>query len=62
MENKKLTPMQEAAALLLAARASTFAIDNAKTKFTPQQQEKIHAAARRRFREKAMAEAGSRDE
>jgi hypothetical protein len=62
VENKKLTSMQEAAALLLAARASTWAIENAMTKFTPEQQEKIRAAARRRFREQAIAEAGSRDE
>jgi hypothetical protein len=59
---KKLTPEQETAALLLAARASNFAINNAQTKFTPEQEEKIHAEALRRFREKAMAEAGSRDE
>ena len=49
-KDKKLTPEQETAALMLAARASTFAIRNAKTRFTPEQEEKIHAEALRRFR------------
>jgi hypothetical protein len=56
MAQKKLTPEQETAALMLAAKASSFAIHKAKTKFTPAEQEKIRAAALARFREKAMAE------
>jgi hypothetical protein len=59
MEKKKLTPEKEAEAMLLAARAANWAIHNAKTKFTPEQQDKIHAEALRSFREKAMAEVDS---
>ena len=55
-QEKKLTPEQETEATLLAARAANWAIRNAKTKFTAAQEDKIHAEALRRFREKAMAE------
>ena len=36
-----------------AARAARLAIDNAKTKFNEEEQEKIYAEAIRRYREKA---------
>jgi len=55
-QEKRLTPEKETEAMLLAARAANLAIAHAKTKFTPQQEDKIHAEALRRFREKAMAE------
>ena len=55
-QEKKLTPEKNAEATLLAARAANGAIRNAKTKFTPERQDKIYAEALRRFREKAMEE------
>jgi len=55
-QEKKLTPAKNAEAMLLAARAANWAIRNAKTKFTPEQEDKIHKEALRRFREKALAE------
>ncbi|WP_263367104.1 hypothetical protein [Edaphobacter bradus] len=56
LDLSKLTPEQVAGAKLLAYRAASWAIDNAITKFTPEQQAKIHAAAFRSFLEKTLAE------
>ena len=62
LDLSKLTAEQVTAAKLLAYNAASWAIDHAITKFTPEQQAKIHAAAFRRYLEKALAAVNSKGE
>jgi len=59
LDLSELTPEQVTAAKLLAYHAASWAIDHAITRFTPEQQAKIHAAAFRRYLTKALAEVHS---
>ena len=55
LDLSELTPEQVTAAKLLAYRAASWAIDHAITKFTPEQQEKIHENAKERYLREALA-------
>ena len=61
LDLSKLTPGQVTTAKLLAYRATSWAIHHAITKFTPEQQAKIHAAAFRNYLTKALAEVHAKE-
>jgi len=64
---KKLTPPEAAAAMRRAAQGANWSIQNAITKFTPEQKEKIHESALRyalkdAIKEKEGSSAAMKDE